>query len=300
MVKIVRSLHRRINYNLYMLLGAITPKITTSPHIQTIEETIDKIINDRVSVSRYGDGEFNIMIGNDIPYQKASFELTEKLVEVQQSCLQQHIVCLPDTFKYINAKEVTREFKRFWRVFMGQYRCKWKSYLNLKQVYYNSFLSRPYIAYTDKTKSKELFHKLKRIWDNRAVLIVEGETSRLGVGNDLFDGASSIRRILGPSKEAFEKYDELLKAVKRYEKDCLVLLALGPTATVLAYDLSREGYQAIDIGHVDVEYEWFLMRAQDKVPVKNKYVNEAGKLGGHEVGPLSDEKYLKQIELRII
>ena len=27
------------------------------------------------------------------------------------------------------------------------------------------------------------------------------------------------------------------------------LLALGPTATVLAYDLCKMGYQAVDIGH---------------------------------------------------
>jgi len=30
---------------------------------------------------------------------------------------------------------------------------------------------------------------------------------------------------------------------------------LGPTTTVLAYDLYKNGYQAIDIGHVDLEHE---------------------------------------------
>ena len=38
-----------------------------------------------------------------------------------------------------------------------------------------------------------------------------------------------------------------------------VLIALGQTATVLAYDLSEAGLQAIDPGHVDVEYEWYRM-----------------------------------------
>lgn len=31
----------------------------------------------------------------------------------------------------------------------------------------------------------------------------------------------------------------------------LILIALGMTATVLAYDLSKAGFWAIDIGHID-------------------------------------------------
>jgi hypothetical protein len=37
--------------------------------------------------------------------------------------------------------------------------------------------------------------------------------------------------------------------------DKLILIALGPTATVLAYDLAKKGYQAIDIGHLPSCYE---------------------------------------------
>ena len=55
-----------------------------------------------------------------------------------------------------------------------------------------------------------------------------------------------------------------------------MLLALGPTASILAYDLARQNIQAIDIGHLDVEYEWLRMKAKTKVPVKGRYVNEAG------------------------
>ena len=46
-------------------------------------------------------------------------------------------------------------------------------------------------------------------------------------------------------------------------KHCF-LLPLGPAATVLAYDLFKAGYQAIDVGHVDVEYEWWRMGAHKK------------------------------------
>lgn len=38
------------------------------------------------------------------------------------------------------------------------------------------------------------------------------------------------------------------------DKEYLILLALGPCATVLAYDLSNKGYQALDIGHLPNGY----------------------------------------------
>ncbi len=99
--------------------------------------------------------------------------------------------------------------------------------------------------------------------------------SRLGVGNDLFDNAGSIRRILCPPRNAFERYDRILNEALKVEKEVLFLIALGPTATVLAYDLHNAGYQAVDIGHIDVEYEWWRMKARRKVKLEKKYVNEA-------------------------
>lgn len=55
----------------------------------------------------------------------------------------------------------------------------------------------------------------------------------------------------------------------------MIICALGMTATVLAYDLSNIGYQAIDLGHIDIEYEWLRMKATSKLPVPGKYTNEA-------------------------
>ena len=37
---------------------------------------------------------------------------------------------------------------------------------------------------------------MKGIWEGRDIIFIEGEKSRLGVGNDLFDNAQSIHRIL--------------------------------------------------------------------------------------------------------
>ena len=54
-----------------------------------------------------------------------------------------------------------------------------------------------------------------------------------------------------------------MKIVQKYSpNEYLILLALGPTATVMAYNLAQKGYQAIDIGHIDIEYEWYRMGAK--------------------------------------
>ena len=139
--------------------------------------------------------------------------------------------------------------------------------------------------------------RLKKIWNNKDILLIEGEKSRLGIGNDLFDNVKSIQRILAPNRNAFKHYNDILKEVCKYNPaDYLILLALGPTATILAYDLALKGYQAIDIGHVDIEYEWFKMGATHKVPVPNKFVNEAG--AGAGVGDIDNKKYLSEIVCR--
>ena len=48
----------------------------------------------------------------------------------------------------------------------------------------------------DKSASVAHFEKLKKLWDKRDILIVEGENSRSGVGNDLFDDTQSVERII--------------------------------------------------------------------------------------------------------
>ena len=53
------------------------------------------------------------------------------------------------------------------------------------------------------------------------------------------------------------------------------MISLGPAASVLAYDLSKFGYQAIDIGHADIEYEFYLRKYNSIKRIPYKYVNQA-------------------------
>ncbi|MDS7999103.1 GT-D fold domain-containing glycosyltransferase, partial [Streptococcus pneumoniae] len=78
------------------------------------------------------------------------------------------------------------------------------------------FISRPYMDLKDKTTSVAHFEKLKQLWDERDILIVEGENSRSGVGNDLFDNAQSVERIICPSRNAYGKVQVIQETVEKY------------------------------------------------------------------------------------
>lgn len=281
-------------YNFWYLVLRKKHKII--PQVATIDETIRKIINDRCSVSRFGDGE--VLLTNpekEIRFQKGNPLLAKRLTEVLQSHEEGHIVCISDAF--CNLYRYNRKSRRFWRTHFYLYGSWWDRLLVVGQKYYNTFVTRPYMDFARKEDSARWFHDMKGIWDNRDIVFIEGEKSRLGVGNDLFDNARSIRRILCPPRDAFERMEDIKCEACKVEKGALFLIALGPTATILAYDLFKAGYQAIDVGHVDVEYEWWRMGTHKKVKLEWKYVNEIAI--GSEVADAGEE-YRKQVIAHII
>ena len=63
------------------------------------------------------------------------------------------------------------------------------------------------------------------------LLIVEGETSRSGVGNDLFDNAHSIKRIICPARDAYAYIEQIQQAIIQHAENRLILLMLGPMSS---------------------------------------------------------------------
>lgn len=172
------------------------------------------------------------------------------------------------------------------------------SMLDKNRQYYDAYLSRPYIMYRDKTGAKRRFDNIKKIWDNQDVLIVEGEYTRFGVGNDLLENASNISRILAPGKNAFSKYEEIFAAVKEFGQNRLILITLGPTATIMAHDLAKEGFWAIDIGQFDVEYEWYLRNMTERCDIPYKCVSEVKQT--HDIITDDNESFIKKYKSEII
>ncbi|MDE5438551.1 SP_1767 family glycosyltransferase [Elizabethkingia meningoseptica] len=258
-----------------------TKAIRSKLNILTSEATISHILKYNCSVSRFGDGEFQMMghyvaEGNEYNFGVDTFQnydakLAKRLLEVFQSSLNNHLVCMPYAFKHSAVSKLGA--RMFWeREWNG--RIEMLKNLNLDRLFGDTNFTRFYMDRLDIKNYPEYIKHLKKIWQDKDLLIVEGKMSRLGVGNDMFDNTKNIERLLCPPQNAFQLYDTILEKVKRYGENKLILVALGHTATVLTYDLSAAGHQAIDIGHMDIEYEWYKLGAKKKVKVPNKYVNE--------------------------
>lgn len=257
-------------------------------------DSIQYIIENRCSLSRYGDGEFDLMHGKNIPFQVASEEMARHLKEIfYAKDVQNFKIGIPYTFKNVSGKQTFA--CDFWGEYVKDRGNEWLEYFNTEDLYLDSLVSRFFKDIIDYDYSTKHLQMLKQIWHDREIVIVEGNLSRTGVGNDLYDNAKKIERILGYATDAYFHYGEMMEAIKAYIKPKdgkLILLSYGPTATVLAYDLAKLGYQAIDMGHLDMEYEWYL-RNERWIKIDGKYVNEAA--DGHIVGDCYDEKYLSQV-----
>ncbi|MBQ7541361.1 MAG: DUF1792 domain-containing protein [Clostridia bacterium] len=268
---------------------------TTCPKVAGVEETVCAIRDHGYSFARFGDGEIKLVAGKDISFQVATPLAVRKLRETLHSDDDGLLIGVADIFG--DRSRYTDSANRYWKKHLSRYRRVWYKYLRRDKRYYNASVTRQYITLRDPSESEKIFSLFKQVWHDRDVVLIEGEKSRLGIGNDLLDGARSVRRILGPAAQAFSEYDKLLETACTLEKDVLFLIALGPCATALARDLHLRGYQAVDVGHIDVEYEWMKMGAKSRTPLKNKLVYEAG---GAVIGDVSDTRYTSQIIARIV
>lgn len=264
--------------------------------VKGIDETLDYIIEHNSSLVRFGDGEINLMWGLPIPYQNHDLELANQLKHIVGfESDEKLVVCLPDAFddRFVFTWWATPFWKEHMNVYMDFYKelCK-------GSWYGSTFISRPYIDYEDKSKAKGQFEKLKSIWENRDILIVEGITSRSGVGNDLFDKVKSVKRIICPSHNAYSVVDNIQEEIMKHAEGRLILCMLGPTAKVLSYNLCQMGYQVLDVGHVDSEYEWMKMGAKTKVKFSHKHTAEHN--FDQDIEFIDDETYNSQIVARIL
>ena len=216
---------------------------------------------------------FNISCG----FQEPNTTLGLKLTKILQSKEKGLLVGLNIPYKIKDLKKLKNQNKYYWIQFLKKYKFMISKLINKNNVYYSAVFTRFYIRYKYKDNLSKKIEHIKKIWEKKHILIIEGERTRLGIGNDLFDNAKSIKRIICPFKNAFTIYNKIIKnIVNLKEKKRLIIISLGPTATILAYDLYKLGYQCIDIGHIDLEYEWYLRKAKTTIPIENKFCNEVG------------------------
>ncbi|MGC4041431.1 MAG: SP_1767 family glycosyltransferase [Flavobacterium sp.] len=296
MVKLIKRVLNKLKYLVERGTNRVLLSLKVYPNVLDSHQSIQNIVENEMSVSRVGCGEISVMRGSDWGFQKYDEKLVRRMIEVLNSPNDPKIaICIPDVFR--DRSRLSDYATRFWHNQVSNNLLQWNKFTTKNKLYYDALFTRFYMDLEDKVefpqKSLEL---LKKVWNDKDLLIIEGSGSRLGYQNDLFSNSKSIQRILCPAESAFDKYDEILETTQQHAKDKLVLIALGMTATVLSYDLAQKGFRAIDIGHIDAEYEWFRMKATKKVALKYRYLNE---VNAREIEEIKDDEFNSQVIAKI-
>lgn len=295
-LRIYANINRyRINSLPYELQDPDYRSFYYKPRILTAEETRVQLTKNRKSIARFGDGEFAaIVCQKRWNFQGESELLSKRLQEMLSFDEENLLIGLHPTF-YMNLFDLPEDDADGVRAYMQpMVRRLHADLLSPDKQYANALFHN--------IDRDEDVHELKQIWDKRDCVFIEGVHTCMGVGNDLFDNCGSIERILGPAENAIDRYDKILQEALKQPKDRLFLIALGPTATVLAYDLYKEGYQAIDIGHTDLIYEKFLRNAKGLalVNIPYKYCTMDERIAGRVIPDADDPVYQSQIIAKIL
>ena len=293
--KYIRYLDGALDNIKYEANDPLLGELLIYPKFYTFEYTIEQIMAGK-SLCRFGDGEFDIMAEHSRhKFQNDNSKLAQRLREVIALEDDDILIGIADNYGRLDKFNIDGKFGI--RSYMtDETRAMHAKFLNPDRTYHNAYISRPYSLYANNHTEapKQHFEKLRTIWADKDIIIIEGCQSRLGYGNDLFDNAKSIKRIEGPATNSFDRYDDLLAAAKNHAfEGCLFLLALGASATVMAYDLAKAGHQALDIGHIDLEYDWYRNGNGNRSDTPYKYSNETD--NGDRVQPINDPKFESQI-----
>lgn len=276
----------------YEVADRIRNDVYQFPIIKGREEAVSKIVSERKSLIRFGDGEFEIMAGKNRPiFQKYDEELSKGLIHAFQSDDERILIAIADNYGSLDIykEDVADAIREYMTEEVREFHA---SLIDFKKTYYDTYMFKCYYPYKDKSGTEERVQWVKKIWNDRDVVIIEGEQTRSGVGNDLFSNVHSLKRILCPTQNAYTYYEEILNAALKLDKEVLILSVLGPAGKVMAYDLVQAGYQVVDIGQIDMDYEWYLAGQEMRVPIQNKYVSQ---LPPAYVGTCKDADYASQI-----
>lgn len=134
-----------------------------------------------------------------------------------------------------------------------------KNLLDMSKTYIPTEITQMYMHFADYDFT-QYFEKLKNIWKDKDIVIVCGDRVFNNIEKNIFDCASSVEYVYCPTTNAFSQYDEILNNLKKINNSKLIIMILGPTATVLAYDLNNLGYRALDFGHIAKDYDAYCKK----------------------------------------
>ena len=221
------------------------------PDVMSEDLTIDMALGG-MSVSRFGDGEIMLMTGRSIPYNEWSQQLQDELIAVAGCTDTGLLKCIPNIYKS-HRKAWVQQYEQYGYLFPGS-------------LYGSQFINRPDSApWTD---TDEFRGKVRRLWKDRNVVLVYGTQTgkKKSLTPDMLWDAASVTPVLCEPINAYSSIDSIEERIVSSVagEQAIVVMCLGPTATVLASRLQKKhSIWSVDLGLIGA----FIERTKDSPPL---------------------------------
>lgn len=215
------------------------------PQVLTERETLDRLAAG-ASIGRYGDGELKLCLGRSACAQEYNPQISARLRQVLVSNHERFIVGIP---RIADRSMMDAQKQHFWSQYMAE---RYISLYDMHKTYGSAFVTRP--DSIPDLNCLEYFERVKRLWEAKDVILINGNGKRFDKDPSILENAKSVECWTYTAQNAWVFYPEILQKAAQQDKRTLFILALGPTATVLAFDLCGLGYQALDLGHLGMFY----------------------------------------------
>jgi len=222
--------------------------------ISDTEISMRRLSKKNISFVRIGKGEIGLMRGETLPEQRYDRQLARRLKEILQNGEKGLLVGIPYYYIYpqrnllpsvaVHAQSIAPQ-----RRFLLKYSLKARHYID-------SGITQAYHIY-DEYDFDRHFSMAEKLLKNRNVVVICGEGVWDRLQYNLLNVCNSVEYQYAPGTEAFAQYDQILKRAQTINKEYLILVALGPTAKPLVYDLYKGGYQVWDIGHLLKDFDCY-------------------------------------------
>lgn len=247
-------------------------------------ETLEHLVSSDVSLARLGDGEVNMLFdGKSIHFQHYSPQLQEKFRNLLKHQNSKLLLAYNNQFAQEDENLVIRDLERSAKPYARLLSYRESEDIGVldrseqKKMYQHN-LSRllenyqmPLLGdatlffigyYVDEYKNNTLekvFDLYRSLWSGKRVLFVGPENPLMSVSFAELINTGAITSPAQtffeqvPNENAFETYDEICNRVASYkDKVDKVCLQIGPTATVMAHELTEKHNMTVyDVGSLN-------------------------------------------------
>lgn len=233
----------------------LNPSKANKIRVLDAENSLKIILNSPKSFYRYGDGEINIMSGENAGTQEYNPRLAKLLSDAL--CDESNSAYIGIGYEYFNFDVwgINDFANRFYLSSEGEeYRKFYLKNCSTKVTYIDTGFTQRYFSLREEEQDK-WYSQIESLFIGKKIKVFMGKSAYDNLDYKIYDKADKVEYWFGPSKNAFDMYDEILDIARKTSKDTILCFALGATAKALIYELSKEKYLCYDIGHMAKDYD---------------------------------------------